>query len=171
MKFVKLTIAAAALLGVSGVAQAQDNGAYVGIGAATYEFDTYGIDAKVGYNFNEYFGIEGQGILGLTSQTEDVFGTEVKAKIDHTLGGFGVIRMPAGERLTLFARGGYHTTGVSAEVGGIEESGDIDGFAAGAGATYKYSEFDGIRLEYTYLDGGDIGGNLNVVSLGYVRNF
>jgi len=171
MKFVKLAIAAGALLSVSGIAQAQDNGAYVAVGVATYEFDTFGLDAKVGYNFGEYFGIEGQGILGLTSQTEDVFGTEVKAKVDSTIGGFGVVRLPAGENLSLFARGGYHSTSVSVETGTLEESGSFDGFAAGAGVTYNYSPLDGIRLEYTYLDAGDVGGNLNVVSLSYVRGF
>ena len=169
MKIFKLMIAASALTGFASAAQAQDTGAYVGIGAATYEFDTYGIDGKVGYNFNEYFGVEGQGILGLTSQTETVGTTEVKGKIDYTIGGFGVVRFPVSETFEIFGRGGYHNTGVSVETNGAEVSGDFDGFAAGGGVQFNLNELSGIRAEYTYLDGD--GANLDTFSVSYVRKF
>ena len=169
MKIFKLMIAATALTGFASAAQAQDNGAYVGIGAATYEFDTVGIDGKVGYNFNQYFGVEGQGILGLRSKTEETGAGELRGKVDYTIGAFRVVRLPVSEKFEIFGRGGYHQTGVTAEFGGLETSGDVDGFAAGGGAQYNLDEMSGIRAEYTYLDGD--GANLDTFSVGYVRKF
>ena len=169
MKIFKILIAATALTGFAGVAQAQDTGAYVGIGATTYEFDTVGIDGKLGYNFNEYFGVEGQGILGVSSDTETIGTTEIKAKVDYTVGAFGVVRMPVAEQFEIFGRAGYHQTGVSLETNGVEIEGDVDGFAVGGGAQFNLDPMSGIRAEYTYLDGD--GANLDTFSIGYVRKF
>lgn len=172
MTIFKLTIAAAALSGLAGfsnLASAQDNNAYVSIGTTSYEFDTVGIDGKLGYNFNDYFGVEGQGIIGLTSDTETIGGTAFKTKVDYTIGGFGVLKLPVSEKLQLFARGGYHQTGVSLETGGIETDADIDGFAYGGGVQFNVSPVSGIRAEYTRLD-ADFSG-LDTFSIGYVRKF
>jgi len=170
MKILNLLIAATALTGLASAAHAQDNGAYVGIGAATYEFDTIGIDGKIGYNFNDYFGVEGQGILGLSSETETIGTDEITGKIDYTIGAFAVARLPLSEKLDVFARGGYHQTGISLEGLGQSVDGDVDGFAAGGGIQYNLDEKSGIRAEYTYLDSG-VAFNLDTFSVSYVRKF
>lgn len=169
MKTLKMTVAALALAGFATAAQAQDGNAYGAIGVAAYEFDAYGVEAKLGYNFNEYFGVEGQGAFGVVSDKETIAGTEFKTKIDNNLAGFGVVRFPAGENFDIFARGGYHTTSASVSSGGTKVDGDFDGFAVGAGGQYFWDGLNGIRAEYTYLDGN--GGGLDTVSASYVRKF
>ena len=169
MKILKTVAAMTILVSVSGMAHAQDEGAYGVIGATTYEFDTFGLNAKLGYNFNKYFGVEADGILGLTSDTTTIGANELKAKVDYTIAAFGVVRLPVNEQIDIFARGGYHQTGLSLKFLGTTTSGDIDGFAVGGGVQYNFSENSGIRAEYTYMDGGF--SDFNAVSVGYVRKF
>jgi opacity protein-like surface antigen len=148
---------------------AQGNDAYVSIGATTYEWDTVGLDGKLGYNFNEFFSVEGQGIVGLSSDTETIGGVEVKTKADYTIAGFGVLRFPVTPELEIFGRGGYHQTGLSVETAGVKVDGDIDGFAYGGGVQYNVSNLNSIRAEFTKLDAD--GGDLDTFSVGYVRKF
>ena len=169
MKIIKTAAAMAILVSISGIAHAQDEGAYGVIGATTYEFDTFGLNAKLGYNFNKYFGVEADGILGLTSVTETFGTSKIEAKVDYTIAAFGVARLPVSEQVDIFARGGYHQTGLSLKALGTTTSGDIDGFAVGGGVQYNFSENSGIRAEYTYMDGGF--SDFNAVSVGYVRKF
>lgn len=169
MTILKTAIATAALISFAGAAQAQDGNAYGAIGVSSYEFDMYGVEAKLGYNFNDYFGVEGQAGVGVISDKETVAGTEVKTSVSHNFAGFGVVRFPASEQFDLFARAGYHTTRLKASTGGVSVSGSDDGFAFGGGGQFNINDRDGIRLEYTNYDFD--GGNADVVSASYVRKF
>ena len=169
MNFIKTAIAATALVGFAGAAQAQDGNAYGAIGVSSYEFDMYGVEAKLGYNFTDYFGVEGQAGVGIISDKETIAGTEFKSSVSHNFAGFGVVRIPASEQFDLFARAGYHTTRVKASSGGISASASDDGFAFGGGGQFNVNDRDGVRLEYTNYDFD--GGNADVYTVSFVRKF
>lgn len=170
MKTLKMTVAALALAGFATAAQAQDGNAYGAVGVTAYEFDAYGIEGKAGYNFNEYFGVEGQGAFGIIDDEVTVGTTQIDTGLDYQVAGFGVVRFPAGENLEIFARGGYHFSEVEAESGGISVSGDIDGFAVGAGGQYFWDGLNGVRAEYTFYE-GESDTEINAYTLSYVRKF
>lgn len=179
MKFTKLALITFAISACSVSAQAQDRwildgGAYGGIGLITYENDFSSVEAKLGYDFNKYFGVEAQGSVG-TNRESEIFGniadTEtLNIQADYNVGAFAIARLPITYRFHIFARGGIHNTQVDIEV---EDGTAPDfkrtetGFAAGGGLQYNFSKKNAIRLEYTYLD--DIDANTS--SLSYVRKF
>ena len=80
MKFLKIALATAVIAGFASTAAAQDNGIYVNAGVDAYEFDFYTASIKVGYDFNDYIGIEGQAGFGIGDQ--DIDGIDVG--VDNT---------------------------------------------------------------------------------------
>ncbi|MCF6221264.1 MAG: porin family protein [Robiginitomaculum sp.] len=169
MKLLKLFVTVLALASFPHTASAQESGAYGSVGITTYEFDTIGANAKLGYSFSEYFGVEGEGVLGFSGTTETIGENQIPFKTDYTIAAFAIARLPVSEQVDLFLRGGYHQTGVSLSAIGTLLDGDFDGGALGGGIQYNFSSKSGIRAEYTYL-GGSFA-NFNAVSLGYVRKF
>lgn len=159
----------------------QDKGFYGALGVTTYEAETYGADAKLGYNFNRYFGVEAQGVLGLSTDSSPIADFEgaatVSIKPEYTLGAFAVARLPLSERVEIFARGGVHNTRTNIQISnalGTNVDEDKTGFAAGAGLQYNLDPKNGLRAEYTYLDNNESSfGTVDreIVSLSYVRKF
>ena len=160
MTIFKTLLASAALLGTATAAAAQvapaDPAPYVTIGAEALDFDGVSGNAvgRVGYSWG-YFGVEGEGRLGLIEDSDEF-------KIDYGLAAYGVGRIPVSQQFDVFARAGYHYTDT--------EFGDADGFAFGGGAQFNFGpEFaNGIRLEYTNLSDG---GSVDVYGASYVRRF
>lgn len=177
MKFVKIAAAAAVINMIGATAMAQDSGGYFGFGADAFDFDIYGVSARVGYDFSEYFGLEGQ--VGTSIIPDDDFpgGIQTELSIDLYAAGFLTGKFPVSERFSIVGRGGYYFADVTAEVGLVEVSADSDSFAVGIGGEYNVGGDmkSSIRLEYTYLDGEDVGGvsggSLDTVSLAYIRRF
>ena len=175
MKLIKCIAAAILLLpALPLTAHAQDSGTYGSIGAATYEFETYGLDAKLGYSFSKNFGAEVQGILGLTSDSTQLSSSPSSAtltqKVDYTLGVFAIARLPLSEQFELFARGGIHQTKYGFEINNALNStvdSNLTGFAGGGGAQYNLDKRNALRLEHTFLDRTDI----HTTSVSYVRKF
>jgi len=162
MKFLKTALVMTALAGFTSTAAAQDSGTYVNLGVKTYEFDTYNILGRVGYNFSENFGIEGEGSFGVIGN--DDAGIDVDTRWD--LGAYVIGRLPVSEQFDLFARAGYSTVNIDVEgLGDI----DADGFAVGGGIQYNLDDQNGLRLGYTYNDGDGL--NADVIDLSYVRKF
>lgn len=176
MKFTKFAFITLAISACSVSAQAQDSGAYAGLGVISYEADPdlSGLEARLGYNFNKYFGVEAQGSLGTNreSETFDISSESVTVdvKVDYSAAAFVVARLPLGKKFEVFARGGLHNTQASVEIddGSIPDFNKTEtSFAVGGGAQYNFNRKHAIRFGYTYLDGIDA----DTVSLGYVRKF
>ncbi len=180
MTFFKTTLAALVATSSVGYAQAQDSGAYVGLGVSAYVTnpdsangaELFATEAKLGYNFNKYFGVEAQGSVGLNTDSIQLGPTfTVKRKVDYSLGGFAVARLPVSEKFEIFARGGIHNTQVDIDAiddGTTTRVTDTEtGFAIGAGAQFNFDKKNAIRADYTYLDGT----NAETLSLGYIRKF
>jgi len=192
MTLFKATLAVIAAVSFAGYAQAHDNGqdgaqdsgAYVGIGASAYVTEPIGafgadlftLDAKAGYNFNAYFGVEAQGSIGLNTDSDPFAGGSFNTKIDYSLSGFAVARWPVSEKFDLLARAGIHNTQVGRD---LENPPLIDGapftvdsitetgLAVGVGAQYSFDKKNAIRADYTFLDGAEA----ETLSIGYIRNF
>ena len=169
MKSLKVLTASIAALGIVGTAQAGEGDAYVNVGVDTLEFDSYGIGGKVGYQFTDYFGVEGQGSVGIIDDEQTIGNIEVDIGYDYLVSGFGVATLPLSDGFELLGRVGYYYAEVSAEAAGTSVSDDEDGLAFGVGGQYMWDKMNGIRADYTYLDGD--GGHADVASLSYVRKF
>ena len=189
MRFAKILLASVATLGFAGAAHAQvdGRGVYAGAGVDTLEFDTYGVSGKLGYNFNEYFGVEGQIGTGISEEDDSIDGFDIGAGLDWYGGAFGVLRAPVTEQFDIFGRAGYYFAEVDGDITNTVDnistdvSASTDGFALGAGVQFNFGPEgkNGIRAEYTYLDVQeiddvdvdefDLSGDL--WSIGYVRKF
>lgn len=167
MKFIKVILSATALTAFAATAQAQDTGTHANLGVQTYEFDTYNVVGRLGFNFNENFGVEGEGSIGVAGQDEtvDEFGVDTQ----WSLGGYLVGRVPVSEQFDLFARAGYTAVNIEIEGFGETASDTLDGFAIGGGIQYNLDVQNGIRLGYTYNDGDGL--EADVIDLVYVRKF
>lgn len=167
MKFIKTVLAATALTAFAATAQAQDSGTYANLGVQTYEFDTYNVVGRLGYNFTENFGLEGEGSVGVIGQdeTDDEFGVDTR----WSLGGYLVGRVPVSEQIEFFARAGYTAVNVEVEGFGDTASETLDGFAVGGGLQFNFDAQNGVRLGYTYNDGDGL--EADVIDVSYVRKF
>jgi opacity protein-like surface antigen len=171
VKFAKITAAAAAIAMIGGTAMAQDTGAYGTIGVKSIEFDAYSVEARLGYQINEFLAVEGEGAVGVIS--DDTNGVDVKE--DFALGAFVRAGVPVSEQFKLFGRVGYSFSQYGVSGGGISLSEDFDGFAFGGGAEFSLNDASAIRADYTAVDFGDKNGvnvgTADTFSLAYVRKF
>lgn len=134
--------------------------------------------------FMPNFGVEGEFTFGpgkeqLGSIPGVVTNLAVGVKTDYAA--YGVASFPLGDRLTLFARGGYGVTEIEAE--GIfagtttvtSASEDASGFRYGVGALLHFNDDYGIRFDAgrIEIDDEDLGvdGSLNTYSLGLFLKF
>jgi|GEM_PF-5210354 len=154
--------------------KAQERGAYGVLSATSYDLESFGAEAKLGYNFNKYFGVEAQIGAGLTEDAGPIAdfpnAATLTLKVDHTVGAFGVARLPLTKQFEVFAIAGIHQTQYNVKISNVLGT-DYDvnntGFAGGGGIQYNLSPKSAIRAEYTYLDKSGI----NTTSIGYVRKF
>lgn len=158
MKLITIMAASSALLAFAGTAAAQDNGAYghIGVEALDYDGASGNIVGRVGYDFAQYFGVEGEGSVGVMDDNDDF-------KIDYKVAGFVRAKAPIGEQFEVFSRVGYYHVD--------SELGDADGLAFGGGLEYflNPSKKDSLRLDYTHLEARI--GNADVYAITYGRRF
>ena len=165
---------------------ASDAGPYLSVGVDTLSFDYGLVSARGGYNFNEVFGVEGQLGLGVFGENDDILGFDVDADVDVFAAGFGTLRAPLSPSFDIVARGGYFFSQISVEatdgIDTFEADADVDGFAAGVGGQFFFApdRRSSVRVEYTYLDGGngdvdgtdvDLDGGADLFSLSYIQRF
>ncbi|WP_298916147.1 outer membrane beta-barrel protein [uncultured Algimonas sp.] len=171
MKLANIALAASVLALVAGAAQAQTAQPYYGVGVDAFDFDSYTLSGRLGTNFSEYIGVEGQAGIGIIDDEVTVGGTEVEVGVDVFAAAFLTGRYPVSPQFDLIGRAGYYYAEASAESGGVSVDGDADGLAFGAGGQYNFGPAfrNGIRVEYTNLDGdGDSG---DAFSVAFIRKF
>jgi len=150
--------------GLRGPKRASNSYAYGTLGGVNYDLgeDIYGIQGRLGYQFNRFLGAEVEGSIGVVDDTDlltvaggATFDQEVE--IDTSIAGFGVIRYPLFGRLSGLSRVGYHSTDVGIELtdaAGVETETDFntDGFAYGTGLEYAFDPKTSVRVDYTIYD-------------------
>jgi len=171
-------IAAAALaatLALAPAASAQEaatTGAYVNlnVGLADYGPNLWGIQGRLGYRVNNWFGVEGEIATGIKGDDVQVGAVSVDTKLKHQVAAYLVGFLPAGENTDLIARVGYGSSKVKASAAGISAAGSDESFNFGVGAQHHFDGLNGVRFDYTRHEFDD-NGHANVWSIGYSRKF
>lgn len=141
----KLALAVALLGATAWAAPAfAQPGFYAGAGYTRFDADSAeldGVTGRLGYQFNNYFALEGEGTFGV--------GDDNGVELDHAAGVYARGILPVGANVDLFGRVGYQK---------IEGDGVIDDDGVGAGVGVEWRPGGGrfgLRGEYTRLDTGD----------------
>ena len=169
------TAAVAALLAAPAIAQTVSTPEYYGtLGYSQLDGsdgDLGAVTGRLGAKFNPYVGVEGEASFGVKDD-DFTFGTET-GSIEHEydLAGYVVGTLPINPNFDVFARLGYGTTEVKAELAGFEASTDGESVNYGAGANYFFDGQNGVRGDWTRRDFRDDGGEIDVYSLNYIRRF
>jgi len=170
MKNVLFAAAAAAAVLVAAPAFAQDASSdvqwYGNLGYSFYDTDFGGaqvgaVQARVGARFHNYFGIEGEGALGVDN--DSVAGVNVK--LNHSEAIYAVGFVPLSSQFDLIGRVGIGSTDF--KVAGVSDSESSVNY--GAGAQWSFDDSNAVRGDYTRFDGDNV--NADVWSLSYVRKF
>ena len=169
-------LAAAAALAIAGAATAQDGQFHLGAGytyldADGVEFDV--ITLRGGYDFNAFFGAEGEVQFGLGDESVTAGGVTGDLSYDFGLGLFGKAQYPVNDQFSVFARLGYvyQEAEAAAAFGGqtFSVSDGESGVGYGVGAEWAFSGPNAVRFDYTRNDFDD--GENDAFTLSYVRRF
>ncbi len=148
---------------------------YVNLGYSYADFSPahlHVLQGRIGARFQRYFGVEGEGAFGVSSDTVSQGGFTINTKLKSEFAGYAVGYLPLGRTGDLFARVGYGRSNLHAYIAGLG-GGDVgeDSLNFGGGAQFFFTRNDGIRLEYTRFDYRHNLGDANVYSVSYVRKF
>ena len=172
MKTLFKTTAVAAALAFAPAAMAQDMGWYGDVGVAQVSVDVGGgdldfttIQGRVGYDFNDYFGAEGELGFGVAGES----GGGASIDLSYNVGAYGVISTANTEGFEFFGRLGFAKAELDGNAGSISGSGSDDGLAYGAGIKYLFDGVNGIRADYTRYDFDLV--EADVISVAYARKF
>ena len=179
MKSILAAAAAVSLLAVPGLALADGDTEFSGnIGVSNMvsgDLNFQSVEARLGYRFNKWLGVEIQGQIGVTEDTVTVNvppPTDVDVKLDSEISAYLVASVPLSEtgNVRLIARVGYGTQTFSASAGGTGAAGDDTSVNFGVGARWLWDGRNGLQLDYTRHEFQD-GGDADVFALTYVRVF
>jgi len=135
--------------------------------------DLGAITARVTWNANDIFGIEGEASFGVRDETVAFAGPPAgtaDVELKHAVAVYGVAGMPVGENGRVFARVGYGTQEVEASNTAVAVTGDDQSVNYGVGASWFFDGRNGVRGDWTRHDFND-GGDADVWSVSYVRRF
>jgi len=167
--------------GLRGPRQVSDNYFYGTLGGVNYDLgeDIYGLQGRVGYQFNRFLGAEAEGSFGVVDDTDPltVAGGAIvdqEVNVDSSVAAFGVVRYPLFGKLSGLSRAGYHHTNLSVnltDAAGVETGTDFntDGFAYGTGLEYAFDPKTSVRADYTRYDFD--GPDAESLSLAVARKF
>ncbi len=167
----KIALVSVAALLATAPALAQESGFYGTAGYSQFsadDVDLGGITLRGGWNFNQYFGAEAEGTIGVVSDDLTVEGTNIDVDLNHAIGAFATAGVPVSERGRLFARAGYASLDIEGSAGGVSVSEDDSDFAYGIGGEFLFDEVNGVRLGYTAYEFEE---TIDVFEISYVRRF
>lgn len=140
---------------------------YSSLSAEGVDADLGAVTGRIGARLNPYFGVEGEGSVGVK---DDTIGA-VDVELEHDLAAYAVGFLPVTPNLDLIGRVGYGTTSIEASSGALTVAEDGESVNYGVGAQYNLDGSNGIRADWTRRDFRDDGGEADVWSLNYVRRF
>ncbi len=124
------------------------NGLCNGKKGCDYEDVTYGALLRAGYDFSQYFGLEGR-VLGTFLKADPEGGQ----KLRH-FGLYAKPMYPLGEDFNIYALLGYGWTQTKTGGNGNLQEVDDHGFSGGLGLEYDLSDMEDDREEDTLYEGG-----------------
>lgn len=133
--------------------------------------NTSAITGRLGVRANRYFGIEGEGAVGVATGSTYLGGDKYHVRLNDEYAGYAVGYLPVAHNADLFARVGYgasdaHISGPLIDTGNFRS-----GVTYGAGGQYFFSGPNGVRVDYTRMAYGPTYDDSNVWSVAYVRKF
>ena len=168
--------ASAAVLAGASTAVAQEGRFHLGAGYTFLDFDEVEFNAvtvRGGYDFNEFFGVEGELSTGLGDESVTIEGVEIDTSLDLAFGLYAKAQYPLTEQFSVFGRLGYVYAELEAEAegvgGAVSAEGDDNGVGFGAGAEYRFNGANAFRFEYTRYEFDDA--DADGFTLSYVRRF
>lgn len=172
-----LILATAAVTLIAAPAFAQEQEAPRGYGSLGYthlegdKATTGAVTGRLGVNLNRYLALETEASVGVKEDEFDVAGVEGTTKQEWDAAGYVVGKLPVGDRLELFARGGYGHTELKTDFAGVTSDVGGDSWNYGAGATYTLDGVNGVRADWTRRDYRETGVEADAYSLSFVRKF
>jgi outer membrane immunogenic protein len=133
--------------------------------------DLGAVTGRIGAKFSPYIGVEGETSVGVKDDDFTIAGVDGTLEHEYDAAAYVVGTLPVTQNLELFARGGYGTTKIKAEIAGIDEDADGESWNYGAGANYYFDGQNGVRADWTRRDFEDDAGEADVYSVSYVRRF
>jgi len=143
------------------------------------------VTGRVGAQLNRFVGVEGELSLGVVEDEDSgelalggaVAPFTATTKLNNAYAGYVVGSVPVSERIDFFGRIGLGHAEVEAEARAaslnlaetVSAGGDF--FALGVGGRFMFDDRNGVRADYTRYELFDDGGNLDSVSISYVRKF
>ena len=130
------------------------------------------VTGRLGYRFTPNIGIEGEASFGVKDEDITVAGVDGSIEHEYDAAAYLVGTVPVSPNVELFARVGYGTTSLKADVAGVDVSEDGESINYGAGANWFFDGRNGLRADWTRRDfREDDAGEADVYSLSYVRRF
>lgn len=176
--FIATATALALLYGLPTAAQAQDAppvGIYGSIGYAnahTDGLDLGAVQARLGYRFNTWLGVEGELAGGVKDDRVNVGGIDAKVKLSNQEAIYGVAFAPLSANTDLIGRIGYGSQSAKASALGASRVADGDSWNFGVGAQHHFDGVNGVRVDYTREQfTGSGAGHADVWAVGYARRF
>lgn len=134
--------------------------------------DLGAVTGRFGAKFNPNLAVEAEGSFGVKDDDFTVLGVEGSVEHEYDAAAYVVGILPINDQFELFARGGYGTTKIKAELAGVERESDGESWNYGAGANFYFDQQNGIRGDWTRRDFTDSdAGEVDVYSVSYVRRF
>jgi len=176
MRNILLATAALSLFAAPALAQTVQSPTYYGtLGYTQLDTDNGDLGAitgRVGAKLTPNLGVEAEGSLGVRSDDVTFAGIDGKVKEKYDVAAYGVATLPVNPNFDLFARVGYGTTKLKAEVAGGSRSDTTESWNYGVGGNYYLDGQNGIRADWTRRDFvGNGNGEADAYSVSYVRKF
>lgn len=175
MRNILLYTAAASLFALPAFAQSTPSPTYYGTLGYTQldhsDGDLGAVTGRVGAKFNPYIGVEGEASIGVRDDDFTVAGVDGQIEHEYDAAAYVVGTLPLTPNFDVFARAGYGTTSIKAELAGFEDQVDGESWNYGLGANYYFDGKNGVRADWTRRDFEDDAGEADVYSVSYVRKF
>ena len=129
--------------------------AYVGAQYAMITYSESGVPnynpaalvIRGGYNFSKYLGVEGRIGFGISDDTQNVSGFDVKLEVDNIYGAYAVGRLPLAKSFDLYGVAGFTSGSLTASAAGISVSETENDLSLGIGAEFFLQNVS-FSLEY-----------------------
>lgn len=174
MTLAALVASLAALAPSVGAAQPHE-GAYASVGYANVDLSRGQFDAgqaRVGYRFHRFGGVEGEFALGLGEEDLASIGGTFEIKLKRAYAVYAVGFVPLSPKTDILARIGYGETRVSIDVGSSSFARTADSINFGAGVQHHFDGRNGVRFDYTRYQSQDSSSDdADVWSIAFSRRF